>query len=431
MKHTDNKKIIILIILVGILLRLIYVIYTPITIRQHDMEKNVGHLAYIETIYKTGKLPEKNTWQFYQQPLHHIISAIFLKILTICNVNLEIAEECLKFLTLIYSSLILIITYFILKEMNIDDVLKIFAMTIIAVHPSLIIFAGSINNDVLMTMFLFLDILFLIKWHKKASLKNTIILAICVALGALTKISSTIIAIPIIYIFITKFFEDYFCKEKIKKEVINEYLLKFIIFGIISLSLGLSFSVRNMIKFNQSIFYVPTPGKMTYCGDKNLFERINIFSKEWSNVFCDVRNDCNIFSYVIKCSLFGEFSIKLLKSFINEGLLIISNIILILISIGSLIKLIYKKERRNIIINMLMLFYFTEVIMYLYGCFAMPYACTMDFRYIVPTIFLGMIFIVQNLKYEEKNYYKSVASIIVIFSILSIAFELTDMMLLK
>lgn len=431
MKHTDNKKIIILIILVGILLRLIYVIYTPITIRQHDMEENIGHLAYIETIYKTGKLPEKNTWQFYQQPLHHIISAIFLKILTICNVNLEIAEECLKFLTLIYSSLIIIITYFILKEIEIEDILKILIITVIAVHPSLILLAGSINNDVLMTMFIFLDILFLIKWYKKASLKNTIILAFCVALGALTKISSTIIAIPIIYIFITKFFEDYFCKEKIKKEVINEYLLKFIIFGIISLSLGLSFSVRNMIKFNQSIFYVPTPGKMTYCGDKNLFERINIFSKEWSNVFCDVRNDCNIFSYVIKCSLFGEFSIKLLKSFINERLLIISNIILILISIGSLIKLIYKKERRNIIINMLMLFYFTEVIMYLYGCFAMPYACTMDFRYIVPTIFLGMIFIVQNLKYEEKNYYKSVASIIVIFSILSIAFELTDMMLLK
>lgn len=262
-------------------------------------------------------------------------------------------------------------------------------------------------------------------------MKNTIILAFCVALGALTKISSTIIAIPIIYIFINKFFEDYFCKEKIKNEVVKKYLLKFIIFGTISLSLGLSFSIRNMIRFNQSIFYVPTPGRMTYCGDRNLYDRLNIFSKEWSNIFCDVRNDCNIFSYVVKCSLFGEFSIKLLKSFINERLLIISNIILILISIESLIKLIYKKERRNIIINMLILFYFTEIIMYLYGCFSMPYACTMDFRYIVPTIFLGMIFIVQNLKYEEKNYYKSVASILIFFLISSIIFELTDMMFLK
>ena len=42
--------------IIGIMLRLIYVTYTPITIRQHDMEEKVGHLAYIETIYKTGIL---------------------------------------------------------------------------------------------------------------------------------------------------------------------------------------------------------------------------------------------------------------------------------------------------------------------------------------------------------------------------------------
>ena len=427
MKHTDNKKIIILIILVGILLRLIYVIYTPITIRQHDMEENVGHLAYIETIYKTGKLPEVNTWQFYQQPLHHIVAAIFLKIITSLGVNLSVAEECLQFLTLIYSSLILIITYFILKEIEIEDILKILIITVIAVHPSLILLSGSINNDILMTMFIFLDILYLIKWYKKSSIKNTIILAIYVALGALTKISSTIIAIPIIYIFINKFFEEYFNKEKAKKEVIKEYLLKFIIFGTISLSLGLSFSIRNMVKFNQSIFYVPTPGKLTYCGDRKLLERLNIFSKEWSNVFCDVRNDCNIFAYLIKCSLFGEFKINILKNLIIERMLIIVNIVLILISLISLVNIICNKEKRTIIINMLIIFYFTEILMFLYGCFSMPYACTMDFRYIIPTIFLGMIFITQNLKFEQKKQLNSITCVIIIFTILSIIFEMTRM----
>ena len=431
MGHLGNKKIIILIILVGILLRLIYIIYTPINIRQHDMEEKVGHLAYVETIYKTGKLPEVNTWQFYQQPLHHIISSIFLKCFMILGVGFNIAKEYLQVLTLIYSSLILIITYFILKELEIEDILKILVIMIIAVHPTFIILSGSVNNDVLMTMFLFLDLLYLIKWHKNSSFKNTFFLALFVALGAITKISSTIIAIPIIYIFINKFFEDYFSKEKVKKEVIKEYLLKFIIFGAISLSLGLSFSIRNIIKFNQSIFYVPTPGRLTYCGDKNIFQRLNIFSKEFGNVFCDVKNDCNIFAYVVKCSLFGEFKILTSKSFITERLQIITNIILILISLASLIKVMCKIERRNTILNMLIIFYFTEILMFLYGCFTMPYACTMDFRYIVPTVFLGMIFIVQNLQYEKKQNLKSVTSIILIFSVLSVFFELTDMVLLK
>ena len=44
------------------------------------MEVETGHLAYIETIYQTGKLPTSNSWQFYQQPLHHIIAAGWLKI---------------------------------------------------------------------------------------------------------------------------------------------------------------------------------------------------------------------------------------------------------------------------------------------------------------------------------------------------------------
>ena len=431
MEKVGLKKIIILIILVGIMLRGIYVIYTPINLRQHDVIGSSGHLAYIEKIYLTGKLPNTNNWQFYQQPLHHIISAIFLKFITSLGVNIAFAEECLQILTLIYSSLILIITYLILKEMDFDDVLKIFVITVIAVHPTFIILSGSINNDVLMTMFLFLDLLYLIKWHKKSSIKNTILLAISVALGALTKISSTIIAIPIIYFFINKFWEEYLNKQKIKKEVIKEYLLKFTIFGIISLGLGLSFSVRNMMKFNQPIFFVPDPVYTLYCGDKSLLQRLNIFSNDFSRLFCYPYEDCNMIAYIVKCSLFGEYCISISKKFIVEHMLIITNIILILISMLSLFKLMWKKDIRTPIVNMLILFYFTEIAMYLYGCFSMPFGCTMDFRYIAITVFLGMIFIVYNLKHENKSINYSVASIILFFSMLSIFFEVTDMILLR
>ena len=79
-KKVNHKKIILSIIMIGIILRTVYILYTPIDVRQHDVESDVGHIAYIETIYKTGKLPESNKWQFYHQPLHHIISAEWLKI---------------------------------------------------------------------------------------------------------------------------------------------------------------------------------------------------------------------------------------------------------------------------------------------------------------------------------------------------------------
>ena len=70
-----------IIIIIGILLRTMYIIYTPITERQHDVDyfNYEGHLSYINTIYETGKLPETNEWQYYHPPLHHFLSAVWLK----------------------------------------------------------------------------------------------------------------------------------------------------------------------------------------------------------------------------------------------------------------------------------------------------------------------------------------------------------------
>ena len=92
-KKINFNKLILVIGIIGIVLRTVYILYTPLTERQHDLEANVGHLAYIETIYNTGKLPEHNKWQFYQQPLHHIIAAGWLKINSMFGVDLVTSEE--------------------------------------------------------------------------------------------------------------------------------------------------------------------------------------------------------------------------------------------------------------------------------------------------------------------------------------------------
>lgn len=424
-KKINFNKLILVIGIIGIVLRTVYILYTPLTERQHDLEANVGHLAYIETIYNTGKLPEHNKWQFYQQPLHHIIAAGWLKINSIFGVDLKTSEEGIQILTAIYSSIIMVITYCILKELKVSDKLKVLVMAVIAVHPTFIILSGSINNDILMWMFTFLDLLYLIEWNKNSSMKNTVILAFITALIALTKISGTIIAIPILYIFINKFFEDYY-KEK-DKRVIKNYLIKFIIFGVISLGLGLLFSIRNMILFRQSIFYVPQAGMAIYCGDRSLFERIDILSKEWINIFCYPYTDCNIFAYLVKSSLFGEYKLSGEKiGNIIASIVLIIAILIIIISLVNLVKTIKKEKSREI--KMIIIFYFVEIFMYLYSNLTMPFGCTMDFRYIVPTIFLGMIFIVN--KMEDKSYNK-VTTLITTFAVVSIIFELTYMQYLS
>lgn len=428
-KKMNYKKIMIAIVCIGIVLRTAYILYTPIERRQHDMEENAGHLAYIETIYETGNLPEHNRWQFYQQPLHHIISAIWLKVNIACGIDLQEAEEGIQFLTAIYSSLIMIITYCILRELKIEDKFKILIMAVISAHPTFILLSGSINNDILMIMFTFFSLLYLIKWNKNPDIKNTIILAFGVALGALSKISSTIIAVPIIYVFINRFIKDYSEKSDNKK-IIKDYATKFIIFGIIALGIGLLFSARNMVKFGQSIFYVPDPGMSVYCGYRKWTDRLNIFSSEWLAMYCHPYRDCNIFAYVVKSSLFGEFNADNLGKMSLEKALIICNIILIIYSLIALIKIIAKKEDKDENIKMFIIFWITQIAMFTFGNVTKPYGCTMDFRYIVPTILTGMIFICTALKNSKQFNYKVVLSVTILFVILSMSFVLTDMSLL-
>lgn len=421
MDKINYKKLILAVSIIGIILRIIYITYTPITQRQHDMEKEVGHLAYIETIYETGKLPEHNKWQFYQQPLHHIISAGWLKIAEIFGIELETAEESLQILTAIYSSTIIVISFFILKELGINDKLKLLVMTIIAIHPTFIILSGSINNDILMIMLTFLGILYLIKWYKNSSMKNTIILAITTGLIALTKISGTIIAVPILYVFIDKFWKDYFT-EKNRKMVIKKYALECIIFGIIALGIGLSYSIRNFLLFNQSIFYVPKAGQVVYCGDRSLFDRFNLFSKEWLKVFAYPTEDCNVWTYLIKSSLFGEYHLESINAI--SGVLLVLNIVIVAISLLCLGKIIIEKKQ-PMEIRMIIVFYITQMLMFIYSNIAMPYACTMDFRYIVPTILFGMIFIAEGIK--GTKYERAISSVIYLFAILSVVFEIIYM----
>lgn len=421
MDKINYRKLILAVSIIGIILRIIYITYTPITQRQHDMEKEVGHLAYIETIYETGKLPEHNKWQFYQQPLHHKISAVWLKIAEIFGIELETAEESLQILTAIYSSTIIVISFFILKELGINDKLKLLVMTIIAIHPTFIILSGSINNDILMIMLTFLGILYLIKWYKNSSMKNTIILAITTGLIALTKISGTIIAVPILYVFIDKFWKDYFT-EKNRKMVIKKYVLECIIFGIIALGIGLSYSIRNFLLFNQSIFYVPKAGQVVYCGDRSLFDRFNLFSKEWLKVFAYPTEDCNVWTYLIKSSLFGEYHLESINAI--SGVLLVLNIVIVVISLLCLGKIIIEKKQ-PMEIRMIIVFYITQMLMFIYSNIAMPYACTMDFRYIVPTILFGMIFIAEGIK--GTKYERAISSVIYLFAILSVVFEVIYM----
>lgn len=419
----NYKNIILIIMIVGILTRAMYIIYTPITERQHDVYgiNDQGHLGYIYTIYQTGKLPETNSIQFYHPPLFHSIAAGWLKVNDIFSVSLDKSIEGIQIITAIFSSLIMLVVYRIVEEIEIKNIYKIFIIAVMAFHPTFIILAGSINNDILMILLSFYIILYLIKWNDNPNIKNTIILAVITGCSVMTKISGAIMAVPIMYTFIKKIIE-------IHRTENNKILLlfgKFMLFGIISLPLGLWHPIRNLILFNQPLGGVLLPGDGLYVGQYSTVQRfLSISFKElFGQVYCVIPDNHNVFAYIVKCSILGEFTynnnINIYVTFLKfVNLLIILAIVLCtFILIGK-----YKrKDKNSFIIMILLITFFTNMISYYNFNVQYPYICTMDFRYIVPTIFTGIVTVCMVLnEYIKNNIIKEIIEYtITLFCILS------------
>lgn len=422
-RKINYKDIILIIMILGLLVRAMYIVYTPITERQHDVYsiEAEGHLGYIYTIYETGKLPTTNNIQFYHPPLFHAISAGWLKINDIFNVNLERSLEGIQIITAIFSSLIMLVAYRIVEKIELKSIYKIFIMAVMAFHPTFIILAGSINNDILMILLSFYIILYLIKWNEKPNIKNTIILALITGCCVMTKISGAIMAVPIMYTFIKKIIEIY----RIEKKKLLGLFGKFILFGIISLPLGLWHPIRNLILFNQPLGGVLLPGENLSVKKYTIFQRfLSISFKElFGQAYCVIPSNHNIFAYIVKCSILGEFTynnnIEMYVTFFK-----IINLIIVVISLIYTFILIknYRKNNKNKFFTEISLITFiVNIISYYQFNIEYPYVCTMDFRYIVPTIFTGITTICLVLdNFIKNNIIKEITEyIITLFCILS------------
>lgn len=430
-QYIQKNKIIILICILAFIVRLAYIIKIPITDKQHDIDGEYEHVSYILTIYETNKLPDTNQGQFYQPPLHHIISAVWLKLFDGLVKDSNTLLESLQVIPLIYSMILLFIINKLLRELKIKSKYNILILTLMAFHPTFIILSGSINNDMLSILLIFYTIYRLIKWYKKNNILNIIILALSTGFAVMAKTSGAIVSLPIIYIFILQFYRE-IKKEKQKGKTIIKYFKLYFIFGIISLSIGLCYHIRNYILFNQPILYVLDINMQElYVGNYSLIERFGIISKEIFYMYADPWSNYNIPTYLLKTSLFGEWkwNQEIIFQYIYS-LALYSNIILIIISIISTIKVLILKNKKNVVYkNLFFLLYIFNIISFISMNIKLPYGCSMDFRYIVPSIFVGAYYTyLYTIYMKDKNSKKMLYNTILITS--SILIIASDFILL-
>ncbi len=463
-KKLNVKSATVLLILAGFIIRVGYMLVTPISTRQMDTQSTAhnGHEAYAWIIYTTGKLPTHNGYQFYHPPLNALFQAGFMhffsgltdllttlfglgdyfatefsagKLSYISDERHLLYSSC-QILSVIYSMVACVYIIKTIKLFGFSNKLNLLLYAFVIFFPRNFQLSAQLNNDALSFTLSILAVYFCLKWAKcgKKSF-NILLCALFCGLGIMTKLSSATICLPIGVIFIYEFIRA-ICK---KTDIgVGKIILQFIVFVIICAPLALWFHIYAKVKFDQNFGYV-FDGLNSGLSTKqhSIFSRFIFASdlEEWfGSIFANTWEDYALFNFVVRSSIFGEFSYWQGESF---GLVALASAylacgVIIIDIIYCLIALIVKRAKKQITFKAIfrkfgdILFtvslILSQVVSMYYFYIKMPYGCTMDFRYILPMILglaLGLGYIFKTFKLIGGNTAKiltcSTLALIVVF----------------
>ncbi len=411
------KHIIVMLFAAAFLLRIALIVSLPMNSHQHDFGsslKGTGHIGYIEYLYEHHHLFDGDpttVYQFYHPPFHHILAATWLTVQTFLGIPYSNACENIQLLTMFYSMIAMVIGYKIFRQLNLHDKGLIFATAILVFSPTFILMGTDMNNDMLSVTFLLGAMLNMLKWLKNKRFRDIIGIALCIGLGMFTKLSVWMIAPAIGLLFIYIFFEDI---KNFKK-----YLLQYLTFGVICIPIGLFWSVRNLIKFDVPLTYVPLLSKNSaqYIGNIPTMQRLFDFRLfQFENVgdqftmYGGKYNEYNPLIALFKTSLFDEgYTAK------NYPHIAGFNTILfwaaVILGVAGFVSMVYFmiKKNKELALFPKILIGITYIVLlgsYYVFCFDFPHVCTENIRYASPLVLFGAYFVglaIQNLHCKDNR----------------------------
>ena len=395
----NYNKIIIAILIIGLVLRLFYVLTTDFEDgnHNHDQLGGDGHMDYAFYIYYNHSLPEHNVYAFSHPPFFHFLVAMWFGVIGIFNSEYSFLLSSMPWLGFIVSLLTMLIVIKILKQLNIHYLCKIIAFLYVSISSYFIVFTGFTNNDPMAFLLSLFALLYLIKWYKKESFKNIILMAIFTGCAVMTKVNAGMIAIPISIVFIYKLFVV--IKDN-NRQALKNIIMQLSCFAIISLPLGLWYPIRNLILFKQPIIYVFDHGNTDlYVGDVNYLTRLSPFSDDIIMYKYDSPFEAsNIPTYVLKGSLFGEFDWNM-----DLDILLYFALGFHAITIFMEFIIIALNKKHNLFTIATLGLLIANVISYLIMNYKLPYGCTMDFRYLVHAWFAFTLLFVYSMSSYIKE----------------------------
>ena len=415
-KKLSHRFNTLLIMGMSFMVKLCYVLGTSISERQHDVgyfapskEAAPGHLGYISYLCYNHHLYDgdyREVFQYCHPPLHHGLCAVWTWFLNrILGVDIENAIESAQVLPLFYSMTIIITAYKIFRHFQLKGRALYIPMIITAFHPCFTYLAALMNNDALSWALAMGAVLCTLRWYKAPSTANIIKIALCLGLGMMTKLSAALTAFPIAFVFIIVFFRS--LKTSWKK-IIGQFAA----FLALCFPLGMWFPIRGLIRWGIPLTYVQELPEMDQTIKGITFwERITDFSFKqvqnvyenwlWRDEFDNPQgfNEHNPLIAILKNSVFGEFinGNNFPDAQYMETICKILFWLGVLIAAAAFISMIVFLFRKTASDKIQIVFLVILHIVLLVNLYILsknyPMVCSMNFRYLMPTVITGELFL--------------------------------------
>ncbi len=430
-KQLTTGKIIFVLLLVGYIVRVGYMLYTPASTRQQDTYSSNfnGHEAYAWNLFDTGKMPTTNDYQFYHPPLNALIQAGFMRFMDGLTKGIAslfggadgfyaafnfgkptyIADDrryylysACQILAVMYSFITAVVLVKTVFLFDFSTKIKLLLSAFVVLYPRQIQFAGMLNNDGISYLLGVLAMYYVLKWQKGG--KHWGYMLACgfaVGFGMMAKLSSATVCLPIAGVFIYEFIRT--LQKKEGSMPLSKMLWQYATFLCVCAPIGLWFQIYAKARFDQGFGFVfSNLNRKLYTGDHSFFSRF-IFTfdlSEWfGSIYCrPFEGNYYLFNYALRSSIFGEFSYWQGEGFAVAAIFTayLSTLFIAISLIWAVVVCLRKKGKEEGLFQKTklsfpdLLFVFllvqSQVLSEIYFYIQMPYGCTMDFRYIMPLI---------------------------------------------
>ena len=392
--NKDHKGFLTALLIAGVWIRLCFIVVVPYYAMCNDVGEfkdryNVFHSGYIQFINHTGGIIDRDVREFvewYHPPYYHFAASFVLDLQKLIIPARAENWEGIRALTFLCSILTLYFSYAITGFLKMSRAGRKAAVAILSFLPALIMLAGNLNNDSMGLMFTMAAVCLILDWKETGRYAVLVMAALTMGLSVGTKLSGAVAAPAVLIVIIAGSYQA-FREKKVFKGILSP-----LIYGIVSLPVGLWFFVRNYIRYGVPLTYIlePTSDYM-YLGDISFLRKflpegyMGVEDCFFHNVL-EGAPDQSFPVVLCKTGVFNEAIMRdriytALTGFILLWLFAVLMLIFVFAFIYGIVFLV--KHDRSIARTALVVLAIFNIAMYLRMNYTLPYACSMNMRYVL------------------------------------------------